>query len=199
MLFGRKNLFSATDAFPLTDAVLEFDDSSSVAVRPGRRALDGFGPRGERSASSKWWAVAGLIGLYAVALAGFYALGVVGAQVLWVLAGLTAAGFAVFGAVFRLGLQRQLRLRHLKLGIVTTAIGGMLVVFYLEPVTQILLAPFMFVAVAYGIFTVPRRTLLVLTAAVLCAYAAVIAADYAEQGNDALLRLELMHLLALAV
>eukprot|EP01030_Chromulinospumella_sphaerica_P000159 gene159-161_t len=199
MLFGRKNLFSATDAFPLTDAVLEFDDSSSVAVRPGRRALDGFGPRGERSASSKWWAVAGLIGLYAVALAGFYALGVVGAQVLWVLAGLTAAGFAVFGAVFRSGLQRKLRLRHLKLGIVTTAIGGMLVVFYLEPVTQILLAPFMFVAVAYGIFTVPRRTLLVLTAAVLCAYAAVIAAHYAEQGNDALLRLELMHLLALAV
>ena len=103
MLFGRKNLFSATDAFPLTDAVLEFDDSSSVAVRPGRRAVDGFGPRGERSASSKWWAVAGLIGLYAVALAGFYALGVVGAHVLWVLAGLTAAGFAVFGAVFRLG------------------------------------------------------------------------------------------------
>ena len=199
MLFGRKNLFSATDAFPLTDAVLEFDDSSSVAVRPGRRALDGFGPRGERSASSKWWAVAGLIGLYALALAGFYALGVVGAQVLWVLAGLTAAGFAVFGAVFRSGLQRQLRLRHLKLGIVTTAIGGMLVVFYLEPVTQILLAPFMFVAVAYGIFTVPRRTLLVLTAAVLCAYAAVIAAHHAEQGNDALLRLELMHLLALAV
>lgn len=198
MLFGRKNLFSATDAFPLTDAVLEFDDSSSVAVRPGRRA-GRLWPRGERSASSKWWAVAGLIGLYAVALAGFYALGVVGAQVLWVLAGLTAAGFAVFGAVFRLGLQRQLRLRHLKLGIVTTAIGGMLVVFYLEPVTQILLAPFMFVAAAYGIFTVPRRTLLVLTAAVLCAYAAVIAADYAEQGNDALLRLELMHLLALAV
>ena len=128
MLFGRKNLFSATDAFPLTDAVLEFDDSSSVAVRPGRRALDGFGPRGERSASSKWWAVAGLIGLYAVALTGFYALGVVGAQVLWVLAGLTAAGFAMFDAVFRSGLQRKLRLRHLKLGIVTTAIGGMLVV-----------------------------------------------------------------------
>ena len=180
MLFGSKNLFSATDAFPLTDAVMGFDDSSSVAVRPGWRALDGFGPPGECSASSKWWAVAGLVGLYAVALAGFYALGVVAAQVLWVLAGLTAEGFAVFDAVFRSGLQRKLRLRHLKLGIVTTSIGGMLVVFYLEPVTQILLAPFIFVAVACGIFTVPRRTLLVLTAAVLCAYAAVIAAHYAE-------------------
>ena len=114
MLFGRKNLFSATDAFPLTDAVLEFDDSSSVAVRSGWRALGGFGPRGERSASSKWWAAAGLIGLYAVALAGFYALGVVRAQVLWVLAGLAAAGFAVFGAVFRFGLQRKRRLRPVK-------------------------------------------------------------------------------------
>jgi diguanylate cyclase len=199
MLFGRKNLFSATDAFPLTDAVLEFDDSSAAAVRPGRRALDGFGSRAGRSAPSKWWAVAGLIGLYAVALTGFYALGVVGAQVLWVLGGLAASGFAVFGALIRSGLRHRLRLRHLRLGIVVASIGGMLVVFYLEPVTQILLAPFMFVAVAYGIFTVPRRTLLVLAAVVLCAYAAVVAVHQAQQGNDALLRLELMHLLALAV
>lgn len=148
MLFGRKNLFSATDVFPLTDAVLEFDDSSAAAVRPGRRALDGFGSRAGRSAPSKWRAVAGLIGLYAVALTGFYALGVVGAQVLWVLGGLAASGFAVFGALIRSGLRRKLRLRHLRLGIVVASIGGMLVVFYLEPVTQILLAPFMFVAVA---------------------------------------------------
>ncbi len=114
MLFGRKNLFSATDAFPLTDAVLEFDDSSSVAVRPGRRALVGFGRRGELGACAKWWAVAGLIALYAVDLAGFYALGVVGVQVLQALAGLGAAGLAVFGAVFRLSLQRKRRLRHVK-------------------------------------------------------------------------------------
>ena len=63
---------------------------------------------------AKWWAVAGLIGLYAAALAGFYALGVVWIQVLRALAGLAAAGFAVFGAVFRLGLQRKRRLRPVK-------------------------------------------------------------------------------------
>ena len=50
MLFGRFNLFSAMDAFPLTDAVLEFDDSSSVAIRPAGRALDGVGPRSELGA-----------------------------------------------------------------------------------------------------------------------------------------------------
>ena len=86
-----------------------------VGGRPTRTARAGrLWPRGERSASSKRWAAAGLIGLYAVALAGFYALGVVRAQVLWVLAGLAAAGFAVFGAVFRFGLQRKRRLRHVK-------------------------------------------------------------------------------------
>ena len=63
---------------------------------------------------AKCWAVAGLIGLYAVDLAGFYALGVVGVQVLQALAGLGAAGLAVFGAVFRLSLQRKRRLRHVK-------------------------------------------------------------------------------------
>lgn len=199
MLFGRKKQFSATDAFPLSDAVLEFDDSSSVAVRPGRRALDGFDPRGERGGRGKWWAVAGLISLYALALAGFYAMGMVGAEVLGVLAALTVAGFMVFWIVFRSGTHDKFRMRHLKLSIVSTCIVGMLVIFYLEPVTQILFAPFMFLAVAYGIFTVPRRTLLILTAVVFCAYAAVAGWHYAVQGNDALLRLEMMHLLALAV
>ena len=83
MFFARKNLFSATDAFPLTDAVLEFDDSSSAAsaaVRPGRRAVDGLGPRGDWHERKKWWAVSGLIALYGLALGGFYALGMVAGE-----------------------------------------------------------------------------------------------------------------------
>ncbi|MBT9513222.1 MAG: GGDEF domain-containing protein [Acidovorax sp.] len=199
MFFGRKNLFSATDAFPLSDAVLEFDDSSSVTVRPGRRALDGFGARGEWNARKKWWAVSGLIALYGLALGGFYALGMVAGEVLGVLMVLVVVGFAAFWAVLRTDVQQKIRLRHLKLAIVSTSISGMLVVFYLAPVTQILFAPFTFVAVAYGIFTVPRRTLLAMTAVVLCAYAVVIGLHHLEQHNTALLRLELLHLLALAV
>ena len=97
MLFGRKTPFSATDAFPLSEAVMEFDDSSSATVRPARRALDGVGSRGGRSSARQQWLQAlALIGLYGLALLGFYLLGAVGLRELAVLAGLAAVGCAVF-------------------------------------------------------------------------------------------------------
>src|SRR6478672_291451 len=77
MFFGRKNPFSATDAFPLSDAVMEFDDSASSVVRPARRAMDVVGPQGGRSAGQQWARALTLVGLYALVMAGFYGLGVV--------------------------------------------------------------------------------------------------------------------------
>jgi diguanylate cyclase (GGDEF)-like protein len=197
MFFGRKNPFSATDAFPLSDAVMEFDDSSSAAVRPARRVLDGIGIRSHRNPRHQWMTAGGLTVLYGLAFAGFAALGVVGLQSVGLLAGMVVVGTGVFWAISRSGLQQRMRHRQLKLSIVATCCAGMLALCYLEPVTQILLAPFAFVAVAFGVFTVPRRTLLGLSAAVLCTYALVIWMHYWERGNGALLRLELLHLMAL--
>lgn len=199
MLFGRKNPFSATDAFPLSDAVMEFDDSSAALVRPARRALDGLGPRSGRGAGEKWFLALGLIGLYALAMLGFWALGMVALQVLALWGGVVALVCAVFWCVFRFGFHKKVRHRHLKLAMVVTALMCMLGVAYLAPVTQILLAPFTFVAVAYGIFTVPRPTLLGAAACMLCLYAGVVGLHYLEQQNAALLRLEALHWLALAV
>ncbi|CAN7377966.1 MULTISPECIES: GGDEF domain-containing protein [unclassified Acidovorax] len=184
----------------MSDAVMEFDDSSSAAaVRPARRAMDGLGAQGARgmSVAQQWLQATGLIGLYAVALVGFYALDVVSAQVLLVLAGLAVLCCLVFWAVFATRLHQKLRHRHLKLAIVAAALACMLVLFYLEPVTQILLAPFAFVAVAYGTFTVPRRTLLGLSACLMVLYAGVVGLHYLDQRNAALLRLEVLHGLAL--
>ena len=199
MLFGRKNPFSATDAFPLSDAVMEFDDSSSAMVRPARRALDSFGARPQPSSRQEWLATGALISLYTLALVVFWSLGMVDAETVGVLAAMIAAGCAVFWVVLYSGAVQKIRQRTLKLAIVTTALACMLGIFYLAPVTQILLTPFAFVAVAYGIFTVPRRTCLVLATGVMLAYALVVWLHYAQQQNDALLRLELMHLLALLV
>ncbi len=199
MLFGRKNPFSATDAFPLSDAVMEFDDSSSATVRPARRALDGLGERSQTGASRDWRAAGGLIGLYGLALVGFWALGMVEAEVLGVLVGMIAVGSAGFWALAHSGLVRKMRHRHIKLAIVATALTGMLGIYYLAPVTQILLTPFTFVAVAYGIFIVPRRTLLALAAGVVVAYAVVVGLHHVQLQNAALLRLEVLHLLALVV
>jgi diguanylate cyclase (GGDEF)-like protein len=198
MLFGRKTPFSATDAFPLSEAVMEFDDSSSATVRPARRALDAVGARSGSSVRQQWLQAGGLIGLHALAMAGFYGLGVVGLRELAVLAGLGAVGCSAFWAVFRTGLYKKLRHRQLKLAMVCTALGSLLGIFYLAPVTQILLAPFAFVAVAYGIFTVPRSTLLAVSAGVLVLYAGIVGVHYAEQQSLALLRLEVLHWLALA-
>ena len=46
-------------------------------MRPGRRAVDGLGSRGDWHERKKWWAVGGLISLYTLALVGFYALDMV--------------------------------------------------------------------------------------------------------------------------
>ena len=200
MFFGRKPPFSATDAFPLSDAVLEFDDSSSAASSPprlARRALDGLGPPSERNARRQWLQALALIAAHALALLGFYALDVVELQLLAVLAGLVSGGCLVFWLVFAAGLHHRLRHRSIKLAIVATALASMLLLFYLAPVTQILLAPFAFVAVAYGMFTVSRRALLALTACLLAGYALVAALHYTQSGNEALLRLEALHGLAL--
>ena len=99
MLFGRKNPFSATDAFPLSDAVMEFDDSSSAMVRPARRALDSFGARPQPSSRQEWLATGALISLYTLALVVFWSLGMVDAETVGVLAAMIAAGCAVFWVV----------------------------------------------------------------------------------------------------
>jgi diguanylate cyclase (GGDEF)-like protein len=199
MFFGRKNPFSATDAFPLSDAVMEFDDSASSVVRPARRAMDVVGPQGGRSAGQQWARALTLVGLYALVMAGFYGLGVVDLEILGILAALIAGGSAAFLVVLQAHKHFKRRPRNIKLAVVATSFAGMLVLLYLAPVTQILLAPFAFVAVAYGTFTIGRRTLLALTACMLALYAGVIALHFMEQRNEALLRLELLHWMGLLV
>ena len=199
MFFGRKNPFSATGAFPLSDAVMEFDDSSSQAVvRPARRATDGLVPPGGQGAGKQWRLAFTLIGLYALAMAVFFVLDVVDAVAVAATAALAVLGCTGFWLALRAGLHEKVRHRHFKLAIVAALLFGMLVIVYLAPVTQILLAPFSFVALAYGTFTVPRRNLLGLVACMLGGYAVVVGLHYADQRNVTLLRLEMLHWLALA-
>jgi diguanylate cyclase len=156
------------------------------------------GPRDGSNVRQQWAQAGVLIGLYVLAMVGFVAMGVVDLWVMLWVGALAFLGCAGFWIVFRTGLYKKLRHRHLKLAMVATSLLSMLGVFYLAPVTQILVAPFAFVAVAYGIFTVPRSMLLTLAFGSMVLYAAVIGLHYQERQNDALLRLEVLHLLALA-
>ena len=140
-----------------------------------------------------------LVGLHALAMLGFFALGVIDLDTLGVLAAMIAGGSVVFYVALHTGKQQKLRQRHVKLAVVCTAFAGMLLLFYLAPVTQILLAPFAFVAVAYGTFTILRRTLLAMAGGVMALYAGVMALHYMEKRNEALLRLELLHAMGLLI
>lgn len=199
MLFGRKNPFSSTDAFPLSDAVLEFDDSSSGGVRQARRTLDGFGVRAQLNARHQWAAAMSAVLLFGLALAAFVALEVVDSA-LWVWTAATAVlGVFAFWMLTRSDAGKKLRHRHLQLCVVGLFLGAMLVLVYVVPVTQILLAPFAFVALSYGVFAVPRRVLLTLCALAFVAYGLVIWLHHYQRQDDALLRLELLHWIALAL
>ncbi|WP_187171322.1 GGDEF domain-containing protein, partial [Enterococcus faecium] len=70
---------------------------------------------------------------------------------------------------------------------------------YIEPITQIALAPFMFLSMAYGLLTLSRRTALLLCGGILGGYALVVSAHYLERDDTALLRLEVLHFMALAL
>ena len=200
MLFGRKALFATTDAFPVSDVLPEFEESSQVLVaQPRRRAVDAHDDRVRQRDRQRWLMAWGLVAVYAAGLAGFCALGVVPAESLLVLAAMVVAGFAGFALLVRLGVNQRVRDRYLKAPIVAVMLACMMVMFYREPITQILFAPFAFVALAYGIFSVPRKLMLWLIVAALAAYAGVVALQYQAQSNLALLRLQGLHWLALAL
>lgn len=200
MFFGRsKPQFSSTDVFPLTDAIMDFDDSAEGVTRPARREADTTRPRGKRTNAQRWAIAAALIGLFVLATLGFRALEMVKESTVYVLLGLVAFFMLAFFATFRQGLHFRFREKRLKLPIAATAIACMLLVVYLDPVMQILLAPFTFVAMAYGMYRISRARAFALAFATLAGYALVIVLHYAQQQNEALLRLEVLHFMALAV
>lgn len=200
MFFGRsKPQFSSTDVFPLTDAIMDFDDSSEGGTRPARRETDTSRHPAKRTNGQKWRIAAILIGMFVLATLAFHALGVVQKSTVYVLLGLIVFFMLAFFAVFKTGQHFKFREKRLKLPIVVTALGCMLVVVYLDPVMQILLAPFTFVAMAYGMYRISRAKAFLLAFCMLVGYALVIVLHYAQQENEALLRLELLHFVALAV
>jgi len=125
-------------------------------------------------------------------------MGYVQTRTLLVLGGLCTFIPAGFLVLFRARWYLKFRDKRLKLPIVVCALAGMLALVYLDPAMQILLAPFTFVALAYGMYRISRNVAFLLALGVVVGSAAIMALHYFEHGNPALLRLEFMHFLALS-
>ena len=180
------------------DMASGFGDSSANAGDFGRRQSDVSRLRRTRSNAQKWLVVLLLLAAFCGVTAAFWAMGYVQASTLQVLGGLVVTVPLGFLLVFRRRWNLKFREKRLKLPIVVCALGGMLWMVYLDPAMQILLAPFTFVTLAYGMYRISRNVAFVLAFGMVIGYAAVMALHAFEQGNPALLKLEFMHFLALA-
>ncbi|CAN5836567.1 GGDEF domain-containing protein [soil metagenome] len=200
MLFSRNNKSSSNaDLFPLTDTLMAFDDTVSTQPDQHRRKSETMKAPVKRSITEKWIITGALISLYLIALLVFFQMDLARQTTLFAVAGMIIAGMSVFFAIFKARINLHLQEKRLKLPIVTVAFIGMLVVFYLDPATQIIFTPFAFIAIAYGMYRISTKTLGFLVAGVLLASAFVINLHYQQWHNLALLKLEAMHLLVLAV
>lgn len=206
--FGFRSMFSArrdvgfamSEGFPLSDTMASgFNDSADHSGQFSRRQSDAVRLRRQRSNAQKWVIVLSLIGGFGAVTLLVHLLGYVQMRTLLALLGMVAVGLVAFLLLFRTGLHLKFREKRLKLPIVVCCLAGMLGLVYLDPAMQILLAPFTFVALAYGMYRISRNMAFVLVGAELLGYAGVIALHYFEQQNLALFKLEAMHFAALAV
>lgn len=117
-----KPQFSTTDVFPLTDAIMDFDDSAAEVVRLSRREVDVRRLPGQRTLFQKWLIAISLVSLYLMVVVVFHALGMVQTQTVMVLGAMIGGGLLLFLAVFKSGLNRKFSEKRLKFPIVACAL-----------------------------------------------------------------------------
>ncbi|MDY7540316.1 GGDEF domain-containing protein [Undibacterium sp. RTI2.1] len=140
-----------------------------------------------------------MIASYFVGILIFYTVGMVQKSTVLVLMGLIAVFLLTYYLIFKSGLHLKFREKRLKLPIVTTAVVSMLLTCYLDPSTHILFTPFTFIAIAYGMYRISRRDVMLLAGAILIGFAFVMYLHYYNWRNPALLKLEFMHFVTLAI
>ena len=202
MLFWRnKQASSNSDFFPLTDTLMDFDETMPTDPASGeskpRRQVEGPTRRVKHTIPEKWLIASTLIAMYFLCNSIFYKMDLVQKSTLLTLAGLIAFGMFSFFVIFKAKLNTHFREQRLKLPIIITAFCFMLVIFYLDPATQIIFTPFAFIAIAYAMYRVRTETLSTLVAGTLLGFGIVIFFHYRQWHNLALLKLEVMHFLVL--
>lgn len=198
MLFRRdKHAGPKAEVFPLTDTLIDFDDTVAAEPEPLRRKAELNKAPVKRSITQKWMIGGALTGLYLLATIVFYKFDLAKISTVFALIGMLAAMALSFFVVFQTKINLSFNEKRLKLPIVSLAFTGMLVIFYLDPATQIIFTPFAFIAVSYGMYRISTAKLSLLVSGVFIGLALVITLHYQQSHNLALLKLEAMHFIVL--
>ena len=189
------------DLFPLTDTLLEFDDT--ISTKPNatetqtRRKSENKRARLTAKPLHSWIILAGLFGLYVFLIYIFHRMGWVKRSTVIASLTLMASIFFVYVLAFKTKFNLKFQEKHLKLPVMAAVSTAMLYIYYIEPVTQMILVPFVLVFAAYGMYRVSRHSMAWLTVFILFGSICVIFFHFQETQNPALLSLEAMHFLVL--
>jgi diguanylate cyclase len=137
--------------------------------------------------------------IYLLALLGFCTQGLVDIPVLVVVAALMSGTMAVFYAIFAMGMNQQVKEKNMTVPLTLCALVIMLGVNYVAPAAHIIFGPFVFLIMAYSMYRLTQKSVLLLSGVALSGSLMVIGLHYLNEGNIDLLKLELLHWFVLAL
>lgn len=137
--------------------------------------------------------------LYLLILAVFHTQDLISRTALVTIASVVCAGMVSFYSIFASGVNQKAREKNLTMPIAVFALGTLLLTMYIAPQSENVFVPFLFLVVAYGMYRLSTRTMLMLTACALIGYAAVICLHARQQPNPGELKMAMLHWLVLAL
>lgn len=147
----------------------------------------------------RYYLAAAFSWLYVIVLGVFWWCALLDTRTWLVAAGSVLLSCAVFYAAFTLGWNSRLRDPSLTMAMALNAVCVMVLVSFFAPATQIVFAPFIFCNMAFAAVRVSVGKLMIIGAAALLGNAVVLLLHQVSLKNPALLQLELLHWLVLAV
>ncbi len=147
----------------------------------------------------RFYLAAGFSAIYFAVLTVFWWFALVDTRTLALAAAYIVVNCAVFYSAFRIGWNTLFGDASLTMPMTLSALIIMLIVIFFAPATQIIFAPFMFCAMAFAAVRVPATKLMMVGFAALAGCALIILSHQASLKNPALLQLESLHWLVLAV
>ncbi|HSY26034.1 MAG TPA: GGDEF domain-containing protein [Burkholderiaceae bacterium] len=200
---SNRDVAPQTDAFSTTEDAVDYVSLKREpialprsATRPSKRLVDAM----RRSKSRRRLLVgAGFSCLYLFALLVFSVFGAVDRTTLAVASVVVVIASQLFYVIYiRSKNQRQAE-KKLTGPIATCALAIMLLVTYRAPDSRLIFTAFVFVAIAYGMYYLTRRAMLLLSAGTLTGFAAVIGLHHVQWHDAALLKSELLNWFVLAL
>lgn len=198
-----KDAVPHTDIFSLTEGALDFAEPLPSPPVPEQTRLQRRNGSTDESRQAirlrRLLLICLFAELYLLVLAVFYSQDMVGGSTLFGIAVMVSALMLGLYGLFASGLNRRAREKNLTAPIALSALALMLWTVYAAPATRVMFGPFVFIVVAYGMYRLTRRTMLLLSAGALAGYAGVIGAHYQRHVSPDEIKLALLHWLVLAV